>query len=183
MLILRIILSFMKIGILSFGGGYASIPLVEREIVEIRQWMTYEEFSDLVALDELTPGPILINCATFVGMKAMGITGAAAATFGCILPSCIISFLLIWAYKKYKRITFMQSFLLAFKCMAAALIFSTFIKIIRNAFTPGVPSKYIIGAVLVSVSFLLLRKYKLNPVYIMLGCGLVFMICGRFMNL
>ena len=86
-MIISIILSFMKIGILAFGGAYAAIPLVEKEIVELRQWMTYEEFADLLALDELTPGPILINSATFVGMKVGGLSGAVAASIGCILPA------------------------------------------------------------------------------------------------
>ena len=177
MLILRIILSFMKIGILSFGGAYASIPLVEKEIVENQKWMTYEEFADLLALDELTPGPILINSATFVGMKTGGIAGAAAATLGCILPSCIISFLLIFIYRRYKNISFMKNFLAAFKCMAIALICSTFLKIISRLFDPEDIKYDLIGCLFVLIAFWCLRKYKVNPLYIMLGSGLFYMIC------
>ena len=177
MLILRIILSFMKIGILAFGGAYAAIPLVEKEIVEIQQWMTYDEFADLLALDELTPGPILINSATFVGMKAAGTAGAVAATIGCILPSCLISFVLIIIYRKYKNISFMKNFLTAFKCMAIALIFSTFLRIISRLFNNDQIKYNLTGCLLILISFWLLRKYKVNPLYIMLGCGLFFMIC------
>ena len=178
MLILRIILSFMKIGILAFGGAYAAIPLVEKEIVEVRQWMTYDEFADLLALDELTPGPILINSATFVGMKAAGPAGAAAATIGCILPSCLISFVLIIIYRKYKNISFMKNFLTAFKCMAVALIFSTFLRIISRLFNPEDIKHDLIGCLLIFISFWFLRKYKVNPLYIMLGCGLIYTLCG-----
>lgn len=178
MLILQIILSFMKIGALAFGGAYAAIPLVEEEIVEVRQWMTYDEFADLLALDELTPGPILINSATFVGMKAAGPAGAVAATIGCILPSCLISFVLIIIYRKYKNISFMNNFLAAFKCMAIALIFSTFLRVISRLFTTKDIKHDLIGCLLIAISFWFLRKYKINPLYIMLGCGLFYMLCG-----
>ncbi len=176
MLILRIVLSFMKIGILAFGGAYAAIPLVEKEIVEVQHWMTYDEFADLLALDELTPGPILINSATFVGMKTAGPAGAAAATIGCILPSCLFSFVLINIYRKYKNISFMKNFLAAFKCMAIALICSTFLKIISRLFDPEDIKYVLIGCLLILASFWFLRKYKMNPLYIMLGCGFLFMI-------
>ena len=102
-MLFRIILSFMKICVLAFGGAYAAVPLIEKEIVELQKWMTYEEFADLLALDELTPGPILINSATFVGMKISGIPGVIAATIGCILPSCIISLIMFLIYRKYKN--------------------------------------------------------------------------------
>ena len=79
-LLLQIVFSFMKIAVLAFGGAYAAFPLVEREVVNIQHWMTYTEFLDLVALDEVTPGPIIVNCATFVGTKVAGVPGAIAAT-------------------------------------------------------------------------------------------------------
>lgn len=181
MLILRIILSFMKIGLLSFGGAYASIPLVEKEIVEIQKWMTYSEFADLVALDELTPGPIIINCATFIGMKVSGIPGAVAATLGCVLPSCIISLLLILIYRRYKKVTIMESALHALKCMAVAMILSSFLKIVINSITQGtimISNLNIIAVFLITVSFIILHKYKVSPLYIMLGCGIINLICG-----
>ncbi len=172
MMIFRIILSFMKIGILAFGGAYAAVPLIEKEIVELQKWMTYEEFADLLALDELTPGPILINSATFVGMKVNGVPGAIAATIGCILPSCIISLIMFLIYRKYKKLSYMESTLRTLKCMAIALISSTLIKIVSKNIFINNGTNYI-GIVLMIVSFLILRKYKVNPLYIMLGCGLI----------
>ncbi len=178
-MILKLIISFMKIGVLAFGGAYASIPLVEKEVVEIQKWMTYEEFADLLALDELTPGPILINSATFVGMKVNGISGAIAATVGCILPSCVISLLLVLIYRKYRKLSYMESIIWTLKCMAIALILSTLIKIVGNNVYSGTKINYI-GIVLMLVSFYVLRKYKINPLYIMLVCGVISVICGLF---
>ena len=88
--ILEIFLAFIRIGALAFGGAYAAMPLIEQEIVDRTGWMTFTEFSDLIAIDELTPGPIIINSATFIGMKLGGIPGAIAATIGSILPACLV---------------------------------------------------------------------------------------------
>ena len=93
-LLLDIIFTFIQIGLLGFGGGYASMSLVEKHVVTIKKWMTYNEFADVVTIDELTPGPVAINAATFVGIKMAGIPGAIFATLGTILPSCIIALIL-----------------------------------------------------------------------------------------
>ena len=82
--LLQVLLSFMRIGVLSFGGAYAAVPLVEREVVLTRGWLSATEFANLLAIDELTPGPILINSATFVGMRVAGVPGAVIATLDCI---------------------------------------------------------------------------------------------------
>ncbi len=180
-MMLRIILSFMKIGVLAFGGAYAAVPLIEREIVELQQWMTYEEFADLLALDELTPGPIMINSATFVGMKIGGIPGAVTATIGCILPSCLISMIIFLIYRRYKKLSYMESAIKTLKCMAIALILSTFIKIItKNAFAGG--DVNFIGIALMIAAFIVLEKLKTNPLYIMLGCGLINVLLGIALN-
>ena len=78
--LLDIFLNFLKIGLFAFGGAYAAIPLIEEQMVTNTGWMTFEEFSDLVAIDELTPGPIIINSSTFIGMKLAGLPGAITAT-------------------------------------------------------------------------------------------------------
>ena len=175
MLLLEIIFTFMKIGALSFGGAYASIPLVERQVVEISQWMTYTEFSDLMALDELTPGPMLINSATFVGMKIAGIPGAIAATLGCITIPCIITIILVTIYRKYSRIDVIGDALFALKSMATAMVISTTLSIIINAVFPGkllyISNINYLMIIMIICSFFILRKYQVNPIYIMLGCG------------
>lgn len=177
MLLLKIIFTFMKIGALSFGGAYASIPIVERQVVEISKWMSYEEFADLMALDELTPGPILINSATFVGMKVAGIPGAVAATLGCILVPCVISFILIMIYRRYRKINVISDVLFTLKSMATAMVLSTALTIIINAVFPGklvaINNVDYLMLVMMIVSLLIIRKYQLNPIYVMLGCGFI----------
>ncbi len=87
---LELLLTFMKIGLFTFGGGYAMIALIERSCVEQKGWITHDDMMDITVLAESTPGPIAINCATFVGARQAGFAGAAAATLGVILPSFVI---------------------------------------------------------------------------------------------
>lgn len=93
MIILKLFWEFFKIGLFTFGGGYAMIPLIEKEIVNKYHWLTMEQFTDLIAIAEMTPGPIAVNSATFVGYKVAKFWGAAVSTIGVVLPS----FLIIWA--------------------------------------------------------------------------------------
>ena len=87
MLLLQLFFSFIQVGLFSVGGGYAAIPLIQNQIVDIHGLMTLEEFTDLITIAEMTPGPISINSATFVGMRLAGIPGVILCTFGCILPA------------------------------------------------------------------------------------------------
>ena len=176
--ILDIFLSFLKIGVFAFGGAYAVIPLVEEQMVTNTGWMTFTEFSDLVAIDELTPGPIIINSATFIGMKLGGVPGAIAATLGCILPGCIVSLILIYLYRKYKEIPVISEIMKVLKCMSVALIFSVLIKMFMGAIIPAgtLDSLNYISLVMVIVCFFILRKYKTNPLYLMLACGAITLV-------
>ena len=86
MIYLQLFLSFFQIGLFSFGGGYAAMPLIQGQIVKIHGWMTMSEFTDLITISQMTPGPIAVNSATFVGLRVAGYVGAVVATLGCILP-------------------------------------------------------------------------------------------------
>ena len=103
MIYLQLFLSFFKIGLFSFGGGYAAMPLIQGQVVQGHGWLSMSEFTDLITISQMTPGPIAVNSATFVGIKIAGIPGALAATFGCILPSCILVTLLAKLYLKYRE--------------------------------------------------------------------------------
>lgn len=171
-LLLDIVITFMKIGLLSFGGGYAAVAIVEQQVVEIKGWMNYEQFMDIVTIDELTPGPVTVNAATFVGTRLAGTLGAIAATIGAILPSCIIALVLVKVYYKYKDVTLISGALNGLKSMVVALISVTTINIISNAlFLDGSLDFY--SLLLFAVSLILIRKYKLNPLIVMIICGLV----------
>ena len=87
MIYLQLFWSFIQIGMFSFGGGYAAMPLIQGQVVNTHEWLTMTEFTDLITISQMTPGPIAVNSATFVGMKIAGIPGAVVATLGCILPS------------------------------------------------------------------------------------------------
>ena len=90
MIYLQLFWSFLQVGLFSVGGGYAAMPLIESQVVQGHGWLTMNEFTDLITIAEMTPGPIAVNSATFVGIRIAGIGGALVATLGCITPSLII---------------------------------------------------------------------------------------------
>ena len=114
MIWLQLFFSFLQIGLFSFGGGYAAVPLIQEQIVNIHGWLDMDQFTDLITISQMTPGPIAINSATFVGIRIGGIPGALVATLGCILPSCIIVTLLAKLYLKYQKLDVLQSVLTPF---------------------------------------------------------------------
>lgn len=177
--LLAIMLSFMKIGLLAFGGGYASVPLVEREVVEIQHWMSYAEFANLMALDEVTPGPIIINSATFVGMRVAGVAGAIAATVACVIPPCLISLCLVLAYRKLRSMNAMKEVIAALKCMAIGLIAATLVRLFSSlVFGGGAGNGIPIDAcalAMIAASFFVMRKTEVSPVIVLLGCGAVYL--------
>jgi len=117
MIYLKLFISFLKIGAFSFGGGYAAMPLIESEVVNTHHWLSVAEFGDLITISQMTPGPIAINSATFVGIRIAGIFGAMAATLGCILPALILVTVIAWLYMKYKKMSMLQSILAVLVCM------------------------------------------------------------------
>ncbi|WAW15778.1 chromate transporter [Peptostreptococcus equinus] len=119
---LLVFVTFVKIGAFSFGGGYAVLPLIQKYIVEVNGWMSIDQMTDLISLSQLTPGPIAINAATFVGTKLGGLPGAIIATFGEVLPSCILMLLLGNLLFRGKKIKFMDYILSGLKPAVAGLI-------------------------------------------------------------
>ena len=122
MIYLKLFFSFLKIGMFSVGGGYAAMPLIQSEVVSGHGWLSMGEFTDLITIAEMTPGPIAVNSATFVGIRIAGVPGAFAATFGCIFPSCIIVSLLAFIYRKYKNVSVLQNILAGLRPAVVALI-------------------------------------------------------------
>ena len=176
--VISIFLAFLRIGVMAFGGAYASIPLVEREVVEVNGWLTYEEFGNLIALDEITPGPILINSATFVGSRLAGVPGAIAATLGSILPACIVSMVLLHIYRKYRKLDILQTIIFAIKCMTVGLITVTILRAVRSSILAAGTALGFdpLMLILTAASLFAMRKWKLNPLWLMLGCGAINLI-------
>lgn len=176
MIYIQLFLCFFQIGLFSFGGGYAAMPLIQGQVVSLHGWLSMTEFTDLITISQMTPGPIAVNSATFVGIKIAGIPGAIAATAGCILPSCIIVTLLAKIYLKYRNLTVLQGVLSSLRPAVVAMIASAGISILLSAFWGNASSillentNWSLVAIFV-ISVLLLKKYKMNPIWVMLLAG------------
>lgn len=173
---LQLLLSFLQIGALSFGGGYAAMPLIQEQIVTRHAWLSMSEFGDLVTIAEMTPGPIAVNAATFVGTKIGGVPGALIATAGCILPACILVTLIAKLYLKYRTLAVLQSVLGSLRPAVVAMIASAGVLILLNAFWGGTIVLSSTNWMMVAIfagSFLLLRKTKLSPIAVMVLAGVV----------
>ena len=121
-LVLDLFLSFFKIGLFTFGGGYAMIALIEDHCVDKRRWITHDDMMNITVVAESTPGPIAINCATFVGYKQAGVKGAVAATLGVVLPSFIIIYLLSMFLDSFLEITIVANAFKGIKLAVGLLI-------------------------------------------------------------
>lgn len=179
MLLLKLFFAFIQVGMFSVGGGYAAIPLIQEQIVDIYGLMTLSEFSDLITVAEMTPGPISINSATFVGMRIAGIPGVLLCTFGCILPSFCICLTLAHFYYKYRSVSGVQIVLGAMRPAVVALIASAGASILMlGLFQAELPDIVLsdirwIELGIFAVSLFILRKYKTSAIAIILGSGVV----------
>ena len=177
--LLLLFLSFLQVGTFSVGGGYAAMPLIENQVCHLHPWLSAEEFAHLVTIAEMTPGPIAINAATFVGTRIAGLPGAVMATLGCILPSCLIVSLLSWLYRKYRSLALMQSALAALRPVVVALIAGAGLSLLKTALFTGTPALATLNwpqAVLFLVALFLLRWKKPSPILTMFGCGLLYLL-------
>ena len=131
-LLFDLFLTFARIGLFTFGGGYAMLSLIERSCVERKRWITHDEMMDVTVIAESTPGPIAINCATFVGYKQKGLTGAAAATFGMVLPSFCIIFLISVFLDDFLEITWIAHAFKGVKIAVGLLILDAAVRMIKK---------------------------------------------------
>ena len=134
MILLNLFWTFFQVGILSFGGGYAALPIICEKVTSENPWLTMEEFTDVVTISQMTPGPIGINAATFVGMRLQGILGGMCATLGFVAPACIIVTILAVIYKKYRKSDVMGGILTGLRPASVGLIASASLSIIVTAF-------------------------------------------------
>ena len=178
MIYIQLFLSFLQIGLFSFGGGYAAMPLIQEQIVNTHGWLSMSEFTDLITISQMTPGPIAINSATFVGIKIAGLAGAAVATAGCILPSCVIVTLLAKIYLKYRNVKTFQSVLDSLRPAVVAMIAAAGVSILTSAFWKNA-DKIILAetdwsmVLIFLICLILLIKAKWNPILVMLLAGLM----------
>ena len=177
MIYLQLFLSFLQIGAFSFGGGYAAMPLIQNQVVDLHHWLSLSEFTDLVTISQMTPGPIAVNSATFVGIKIAGIPGAIVATLGCILPACIIVTISAWLYLKYRNMKSLQVVLSTLRPAVVSLIATAGLTIIISAIFGelgiSINTIKIQMVVIFGICMFLLMKWKMNPIFVMVLAGIL----------
>lgn len=180
MIYLELFWSFCQIGLFSIGGGYAAMPIIQKQIVDLHHWLSMSEFIDIITISQMTPGPIAINSATFVGMRIAGFGGAVIATAGCVTPSCIIVLTIAHFYFKHSKMWAFQGVLNGLRPAVVAMIASAGLSILLIAlFNENSPSMLvmhlkdldIVALALFTGSFVVLRKFKTDPIFVMLGSG------------
>ena len=190
MIYLQLFISFIQVGLFSVGGGYAAVPLIREQVVEAHHWLTVNEFSHLVTIAGMTPGPVSINSATFVGIRIAGIGGAIVATAGCILPSCVIMGCLAYVYYRYRQASVLNDVLACLRPAVVAMIGSAGMSILMLAlfntsfYNISLAALRPIELILFAGSLFLLRRFhgKVGAVSIILGSGavgtLAYVLCG-----
>lgn len=188
MLLLKLFFAFVQVGLFSVGGGYAAIPLIQEQIVNIHGLMTLEEFSDLITVAEMTPGPISINSATFVGMRIAGIPGVLICSIGCIIPSFCICLILAHFYYKYRTVSGVQVVLGALRPAVVAMIGSAGTSILLLGLFQSKLQEVVLSNIrfvelgIFAVALFVLRKFKVNAITIILGSGVVGTVIYTFMG-
>ncbi|WP_053956371.1 chromate transporter [Inediibacterium massiliense] len=177
--IIALFISFLQIGSFSIGGGYTIIPLIQKQVVNYHNWLTLQEYTDIITISQMTPGPLVVNTASFVGIRIAGIPGAIVATLGSIISGFIISIFLYKFFKKHKNIDSISNILKGLRSSSMGLIASAASTIILITFLGTSPfnvkdiSINITAIIVFLISLFLLRKYKLNPIFVMIITGVI----------
>lgn len=177
MTLLQLFWSFFQIGCFSIGGGYAAMPLIQEQVVDLHPWLTMTQFADIMTIAEMTPGPIAINAATFVGIQTAGLPGALVATIGCVFPSCVIVLTLAYIYYRFRGLTIVQGILAGLRPAVVAMIASAGLSLLEMSLygQRSVPENFLavnpISVGIFVVALFCLRKWKTDPVAVMAGAG------------
>ena len=158
--------TFCKIGALTFGGGYAMLPLIQREIVENKKWSTEKEILDYYAVGQCTPGVIAVNTATFIGYKLRGIMGGIVATLGVIFPSIVIILIIATFLQNFADLAIVQSAFAGIRVAVVALIITTVVKLIKSSI------KDYLGVIIAIIAFVISAFIGLSPVYVVIAAAL-----------
>ena len=161
----KLFLTFLKIGAFTFGGGYAMIPLIQREVVEKNKWLTDEDILEIVAIAESTPGPIAVNAATFVGYKAAGFFGAFFCTLGVVLPSFLIILAISFVLEAFQGLKAVQYAFNGIRAGVVALILKALITMYKKC--PKGPVSYIVMA----ASFVAVAVFDAPVLLVIIGCA------------
>lgn len=164
--VLALFLTFLRIGAFTFGGGYAMIPLIQKEIVENKKWLTDEDILEIIAISESTPGPIAINSATFVGKRVAGFFGALVSTLGVILPSFLIIFTISLILGEFKDIKAVQY---AFEGIRAGVL-ALIVKALWSMYKQS--PKNAVAYIVMASAFIITSFFDINVLIVIIGCAL-----------
>ncbi len=159
--------SFIRIGTFTFGGGYAMIPLIQKEVVEKRKWITDEEILEIIAIAESTPGPIAVNAATFIGYKTAGFFGALGATMGVVLPSFLIIIAVSFVIRQFESLKVVKYAFEGIRAGVLALIFKALVSMYKQC--PRNKISYIIAA----LAFLCVAFLGINVLVVIIICAVI----------
>ncbi len=165
--------AFFTIGALTFGGGYAMLPMLEREIVNKHKWATQEDLLNYFAIGQCTPGIIAVNTATFVGHKVKGFWGSIIATLGVVAPSIVIITIIAMVLENFMDIVWVQHAFAGIRVAVCALITASVIKLFKT----NVKEYWHVA--LAVVAFVVVALLKLSPVYVVVGCAVLSFIFGK----
>ena len=169
-LCLQLLLTFMKIGVVTFGGGYAMIPIIENETSKKKKWIDPDDLIDVIALSESTPGPISICAATFIGYKLAGVLGAFAATLGVVLPSFVIIYVLSLILRRFEDIRFIRYAFFGIRAGVLALLIKAVISMYKKS------PKNIVAYIIMAGSLIAVAFFSVN-VMIVLGAAALIGLC------
>ncbi len=170
MLMVNLFLAFLQVGLFSFGGGYAALPIIQNKLINVYGWMSVSEFSDVVTLSQMTPGPLSINAATFVGMKQAGILGSIIATYAMVIPSIILCLIMSYFYYKYRDISIVSKVLKILRGTVVGLILVGGIQLMQSSlFVEFDIFSYIIFTVVV----IAILKFKVDSMVSILISGVL----------
>lgn len=176
MIYLQLMKTFFLIGLFSFGGGYASMEIIRSRVVTQQQWLTNAEFTDIISIAEMTPGPLGINIASFVGTRTAGIPGTVVATLSYVFPAMVIVMVLAFVYDRYRKVKGIKGILKGLHPAVAAMVLTATVKLAVTAYWGGadpirLADTNLIAVVLSLVFLVLLQKKKLGPVQAILASG------------
>ena len=180
MIYLQLFYTFFKIGLFGFGGGYAMLSMIQGEVVTRYNWVSSQEFTDIVAISQMTPGPIGINAATYVGFTSTGsIWGSVIATFAVVLPSFILMLTISKFFLKYQKHPAVESVFSGLRPAVVGLLASAAL-VLMNTENFGSPTKdtytFVISVIIFLVAFIGTKKYKANPILMIIACGIAVLI-------
>ena len=180
MLYFQLFYTFFKIGLFGFGGGYAMLSMIQGEVVTRYGWLTSQEFTDIVAISQMTPGPIGINSATYVGFTATGsVWGSIIATLAVVLPSFILMLAISKFFLKYQKHPVVEAVFSGLRPAVVGLLASAAL-VLMNAENFSSPKEdmysFIISCLIFLIAFIGTRKYKINPILMIVVCGIAGLI-------